>query len=249
MEVSVYDKFNKLIGVRTLDKAREEAKNQGMDLILKTLSTKIPVVQITEYKLELLRGFYQRFINSNVELHGEIQEEDFDLIEIKQQIGISDLNLKISKIKELVIKKNAAIRVFIRVNATSKIDIAKANFLLENIAEQLKGIGEITKKKSVQYFKTHPQDTSEILGEEQKKYISSLIEKGEEIKPEPDVDFIKKKKKEEIKLDDKQIGYVSFNLVPNMNEETKTRRAVAKYTKEIEAALKLHETRSIKQYI
>lgn len=59
--MTVYDQNNKLMGEMTLGIARGRAKSQELDVILKTMSLKIPVVQLIAYRSDLIRQFYAKY--------------------------------------------------------------------------------------------------------------------------------------------------------------------------------------------
>lgn len=206
-----------------ISKAREIAANEKMDLVLKTSSTQKPVVQISSYRVNLLKDFYMKHFDEKANIAENMKDEDFNLVEIRQQIGLNDLKTKAAMVRRMVQKEKAAVRIFVRVKPSSKIDIAKANFLLQNMEDQLEGVGTILKKNTVQKFTRDlpqleaPETLKEVLEKEPQ------IDVDEEDAQIDDVDLDREKLGEEARVqDEKEIGYVALEVIPQMQEETRS---------------------------
>ncbi len=59
--VRLYDSNNRLLGEMALGSAKERAAEQGLDVILKTMSTTPPVVQLAPYRADLIKAFFQKY--------------------------------------------------------------------------------------------------------------------------------------------------------------------------------------------
>ncbi len=155
----------------------------------------------------------------------KVEESDFTVMELNKQIDMSDLKTKVGVISQLVKKKNSPIKVIVKVDPLNKIEVAKANFLLHSVADQLSSVGIVKKITSVQEFPDFPHES--LGGEDEESIDAADVEARIERETEPgeiDLEDAPKKrrgKKVEAPLkDNARLGYVAVEVVPRTNKVT-----------------------------
>ena len=259
--VRIYDVNNRLIGEMSFSRARDMALKENLDLVLKTRSTTVPVIQIAPYRAELIKKFYEKYTHlksagsfySNHLLEEEsVEDKDFTITEIKQQIDMSDLRTKVASITNMVQKKKDAVKVIVKVNPLNKIEVAKANFLLQNVADQLIGIGIIRRKTAVQEFPEIPMAT--VSREEAKEEVEDQeVRIAREMEPADDIviqDLPKRKKRAKELKDNVHLGYVSVEIIPQTNKvPASTIEGILTRLGSVEGLLKRVQERKVKYSI
>ncbi len=212
-KVRAYDANEKMLGEISFAAAQTMAANEGLDLVLKTTSSLIPVVQIAPYRAELIKKFYEKYTQLKL-VEDTVEDDDFTEMELHQNIDISDLRNKITMITQQVRKKNAAIRVIVKVDPNNKIEVAKANFLLQNVADQLAGVGIVKKKPNVQDLPDYVVTASSQIGA--KPYQRAGY--GDE--QEADMGASDKRRHERKAVESVPTGFVCVDIIPQTNKQT-----------------------------
>jgi translation initiation factor IF-3 len=196
--VSVYDENEKFMTNMSLGEARDFARSQNKDLVLRNSKSSPVIVKVMKYKAELIKRLLKK-VGKNIgrELGGK-ESLKMKIFPFSLKSDKKDFDSKVDRLRQLLLENNF-VKLVIPCNLTKLEESTKAISILRNIADEVSEMGKISvgpikqqkkKEKAVYHDPGMSASTEEIMHHD--RVIKETIEAsaGLYLENEKDLEYV-----------------------------------------------------------